>query len=65
MSNGPVHYEMMQVLAGLRENGQFSCTLRYGDTAWNPTTTSQRPLCGPAEITYRQYPDGGIDVEID
>jgi hypothetical protein len=35
-----------------------------GECTWNPATTKDRPIVGPAKVTYSVYSDSGIDVSV-
>lgn len=35
--------------------------LEPGQSAWNPAST-RHLLYGPADLVYRRYPDGGVEV---
>jgi hypothetical protein len=35
-----------------------------GDCTWNPASTKDRPIIGPAHVTYEVHSDGGIDVSV-
>lgn len=40
-------------------------TIHRGDRAWNPISDKpHRMISGPASLTYRRWPDGGIDLEV-
>ena len=42
--------------------GMVTLDLDRGDSAWHPAST-KRDLHGPIRLTYRRYPDGGVEVE--
>lgn len=60
-----MHYEEACILSQIQSMGSLTVTLFKGDSAWNPTTTSGRPIYGPAKITYTRYADGGIHCQFD
>jgi len=52
---------------GPKPAGPRECryTLHRGDRAWNPVSDKpDRMIAGPAVLTYRRWPDGGIDLEV-
>ena len=46
------------------EVANYAVDLAPGDTAWNPTSTKDHHLRGPARVTYRLYSDGGWEVSV-
>jgi hypothetical protein len=44
--------------------GRYTVELAPGDSSWDPTTTKDKKIHGPARVTYRHYYDGGWDVAV-
>lgn len=42
---------------------RYRLALGAGDTAWNPASTKE-VISGPATVTYTEYADGGIEVQV-
>ncbi len=62
------HINSRAILSDLRVGGDrfprvITLNVQPGWSAWNPTTTDG-PITGPAEVTYIQQVDGGIDVMV-
>lgn len=60
------HYPAEQVTAQLdaQPDGPMQTArvdLGPHDTAWNPGST-KHVVCGPGQLIYHRYPDGGIDA---
>lgn len=63
-----MHYDYERIksdLDSLGETGNFAVETDYllgeDDSAWNPASTKNR-IWGPCALTYKRFPDGGIEV---